>query len=537
MEHHACPQSPDLLVTPEVAALIDVLPLGVVFADTEGRLLHVNTEAKRIWGESTSVARTVEEYGQYVAWWAESGERVAPNEWSISRALEGETVVGQVFEIRRPDGARATVVNSGAPLRDVDGNINGAIGVLQDITEQSEAQRLSAAFIAIEAVLASALDDEEVLERVLEMTTNAISADSAVIYALRDGKWVVLRAYGHLKELIGQEFTDSEVLYSREAVRTQKVVAVSNAQLDEMVNHQLAERYGVRALIDAAVLIDGELAGDMTVHYNQIRPEFSSAEKTFVTEVGLSLGRAMATARVHKETATVADELQNALLDLPASISGIRFSSSYRSAADCARVGGDFYDLMELPDGRVSIVLGDISGKGLNAAKMMMMVKNSLRAYVFDGTEPDEVIAKANRLLSANTEPHMFVTVFMGVLDPATGDLRYCSAGHPPALIRREDGSVTTLSNQSPMVGAFSAFEFTSSEEHLGQGDYLFLYTDGVIEANKADEWFGESRLRDLVQQNASGEDACQAVVDAVAEFAGGKLDDDLALLVVSVGD
>lgn len=131
----------------------------------------------------------------------------------------------------------------------------------------------------------------------------------------------------------------------------------------------------------------------------------------------------------------------------------------------------------------------------------------------------------------------MFVTVFMGVLDPATGDLRYCSAGHPPALIRREDGSVTTLSNQSPMVGAFSAFEFTSSEEHLGQGDYLFLYTDGVIEANKADEWFGESRLRDLVQQNASGEDACQAVVDAVAEFAGGKLDDDLALLVVSVGD
>jgi serine phosphatase RsbU (regulator of sigma subunit) len=135
----------------------------------------------------------------------------------------------------------------------------------------------------------------------------------------------------------------------------------------------------------------------------------------------------------------------------------------------------------------------------------------------------------------ALTEENIFVTLFLAILDTASGHLAYCSAGHPPSFIRRSDGTLDALATESPLVGGAAGLEFVQYDATKGRGDYLFMYTDGAIEARNAVEMFGEERLADVVQGSHSGEDACRAASKAVTEFSGGRLKDDLAILTVSL--
>ncbi|HSK47694.1 MAG TPA: SpoIIE family protein phosphatase [Coriobacteriia bacterium] len=523
-----------LTLSPEIARLIESIPLGIIFADAEGKFLLMNAAAKEIWGETAPMAGNVSEYGQYKGRWPGTGEALNAEDWPLARAVtQGETSLKETVDIERNDGSCATVVIGGAPIRDNDGALVGGMIIFQDVTEEREQQRLADALIEIESVVASTLRTEDVLEQVLKKTAQAISADSAVIYALRNDRWVVQRTYGHLKELIGRAFTDEEVWYSREAVRTQKVVAVANAETDERVNHALARRYGVGALIDAAIVVNSELVGDLTFHYLEPRSRFTLAEKNFVAEVCFAVSRAFASAAEFQSEQEVASALQKALLEVPMVVPGVEFSVDYTSASDIAEVGGDFYDIIPIPGNRVCIVMGDVSGKALEAARLTMMVKNSLRAYAYEGHEPAEAIRNVNELLVALTEANIFVTVFLAVMDTESGSFTYCSAGHPPAFIRRSDGEITALVTGSPLVGVLSGLEFVQDDDLIGGSDYLFLYTDGAIEARRGSEFFGEERLAEVISGSDSPAAACQAVVRAVTDFSGGRLLDDLALLAV----
>jgi serine phosphatase RsbU (regulator of sigma subunit) len=227
--------------------------------------------------------------------------------------------------------------------------------------------------------------------------------------------------------------------------------------------------------------------------------------------------------------------MQRALLQLPQGVRGIDYVANYTSASEIAEIGGDFYDLLSLPDRRVAIVIGDVSGHALEAATLMMTVKNAIRAYAYDGQRPADTLRKANELLVAVTESNIFATVFLGVLDTGSGALTYCSAGHPPALLRRRNGELVHLSVRSPLLGGFPELDFVQGLETLERGDYLFLYTDGAYEAHSDGELFGEDRLAELVEDSGSGREACDRVSHVVAAFSGGRLEDDLAMLAVSL--
>lgn len=525
-----------LSVLGDMLALIEALPLGVVIADRDGRIVEKNSEADRIWGGPMPMAANVSDYGSYQGWWADTGEKLKSEDWGLARAVSsGMSSASEVVDILRLDGRRATILYTSVPIRGESGEVVGGLSVFQDVTEQRERERLSKALAEIEAIVASEQDVEIVLERVLSETCQSIHADSAVIYTRRAGLWVVQRTYGRLKELIGRAFTDEEVWYAREEQRTSQLVAIPDVSKDERVNHALAEQYGVGALIDGAVFLRGELVGDMSFHYNEPRARFSDAELDFVRDVAFAVSQSLKTAALFQGDREVANAMQRALLQLPSSVRGIDYANNYTSASEIAEVGGDFYDLLPLPDRCVAIVIGDVSGHSLEAATLMMTVKNAIRAYAFDGQRPADTLRKANELLAAVTSTNIFATVFLGVLDTGSGALTYCSAGHPPALLRRARGEVVRLSVGSPLVGGLPGLDYVQAEESLERGDYLFLYTDGAYEARRDRELFGEDRLAELVRDSSTGQEACDRVSQVVTAFSGGRLEDDLAMLAVSL--
>lgn len=525
-----------LSVLGNALALVEALPIGVVIADRDGRIVEKNTEAERIWGGPIPTGGNTADYAVYRGWWADTGDELKPEDWALARAVSGGIVSAPaVVDIRRMDGTRGTILNAAVPIRDASGEIVGGLAAFQDVTEQREREKLSRTLAEIESVVASEQDVEDVLDRVLAETSRAIHADSAVIYTRRAGLWVVQRTYGRLKELIGRAFTDQEIWYAREESRTNQLVAIPDASKDDRVNHALAERYGVGALIDGAIFLRGELVGDLSFHYNEPRARFSKAELDFVRDVAFAVSQSLKTAAQFQGDRDVANAMQRALLQLPQSVRGIDYAANYTSASEIAEIGGDFYDLLALPDRCVAILIGDVSGHSLETATLMMTVKNAIRAYAFEGQRPSDTLRRANELLAAVTATNIFATAFLGVLDTDSGVLTYCNAGHPPAFLRRVSGKVVRLSVESPLLGGLPGFDYVQGEEKLGRGDYLFLYTDGAYEARCEGELFGEDRLAELVEDSPSGREACDRVSQVVTAFSGGRLEDDLAMLAVTL--
>lgn len=248
--------------------------------------------------------------------------------------------------------------------------------------------------------------------------------------------------------------------------------------------------------------------------------------------------QALAAENAHRYEAEhrVAEVLQEALLALPKSVTGVEFAARYASAADNARVGGDFYDLFEIEDERIGILIGDVSGKGLEAATLTSIVRNSVRMRAMDGLTPAETMTKTNDAFFALTSSETFVTAFFATLDTRDGTLTYVGAGHPPAMIKRTDGQVGLLGESESLLGAFLGTHFEDHLVLLSPGDVLVAYTDGVIEARDGGALYGQERLRDLLAGLADGtgpEGVAEAVYRDVVEYSGGVTHDDVAILAL----
>lgn len=217
--------------------------------------------------------------------------------------------------------------------------------------------------------------------------------------------------------------------------------------------------------------------------------------------------------------------IQRALLPSPAEFAaatGLDVSASMTPARD---VGGDYFDLVPLEDGRVAIGVGDVCGKGVPAALFMGITRTLIRINLRETPDLPGAILKANAYLANNNAGEFFATLVYAAFDPVSGDIEYCSCGHPPALIRRAGGGVEALAAGGLPVGLFDDMKMKVRRAALASGDLLFLYTDGVTEAEDSEaRQFGEERLRDLL---AGGEAARTShwvarIEDAVREFSRG---------------
>jgi sigma-B regulation protein RsbU (phosphoserine phosphatase) len=202
-------------------------------------------------------------------------------------------------------------------------------------------------------------------------------------------------------------------------------------------------------------------------------------------------------------------------------------------------MGGDFYDFIELRDGKIGLVMADVSGKGVPAAFFMAVARTSLRDLATQHSDPGACLAQANDVLCEQNPMDLFVTVFYCILDPASGVLRYANGGHNPPYLRRADGSVEALTGEGGLVlGAMKGIDYPEHSVRLLAGDRLVLYTDGVTEAfNAVDEAYGAERL--VAEIRAHGDGAAAGLVEgicrSVATFAGAApQSDDITLIVLT---
>lgn len=246
------------------------------------------------------------------------------------------------------------------------------------------------------------------------------------------------------------------------------------------------------------------------------------------------------------EDRRIAQTLQIGMRSSLEQVPGITSDALYSSATRQALVGGDFYTLMRLPDDQAVMILGDVSGKGIEAASMSALVKTALTAYAWEGASPVHMVRSLNSMLMSFSRVETFATMFVAKIDLKSGEAAYCSAGHPPSLLvhrapATDDGGhagfeIESLSTQSGVVGAFESMRFEGGNFRFTAGDVLFMYTDGAIEARSRDgEFFGERRLRDVLLTTA-GMDVhglCQRVLGELDDFTDSALEDDIALVAL----
>jgi len=238
-----------------------------------------------------------------------------------------------------------------------------------------------------------------------------------------------------------------------------------------------------------------------------------------------------------EEQLSLARTIQSRLL--PGSIPEVEGLQLSACNITSAQVSGDYYDLIERHDGTLAIVISDVSGKGVPASLLASSLQASLRAHCDTCGDPALIIERVNRYLHASTSPEHFATLFLGIYDPTSRFLRYCSGGHDPALLRHSDGRIEELSAGGLPIGAFDFSEYEEGSAHLAPGDTLFLYTDGLTEmADDTDEQFGIDRIKQVLSEHwdLTSEMLIQQMKDQLEIFSGrSDADDDITLIAAKV--
>jgi PAS domain S-box-containing protein len=276
------------------------------------------------------------------------------------------------------------------------------------------------------------------------------------------------------------------------------------------------------------------LLGAMVLSFTG-RRSFEAGEISLYQAIAFQASLALQNARLFTEQKSIAEHLQQALLDVPDRIDNIDIGHVYHSAAQYASVGGDFYDVFAVLPDRIALIIGDVSGQGVEAARLAGQVKDTIRALAhhFRG-DPASVLEETNRVLVERPSPD-YVTAFLGFLDLATGTLTYSSAGHPGPLIMTRDTAPWKLDVAAPPLGAFPDSRYSSQEASLSADTMLLAFTDGVTEARFADQHFGEERLAAALSKYSDlpVAEIPKRILEEVLSFSQGILADDVALLAV----
>ena len=236
--------------------------------------------------------------------------------------------------------------------------------------------------------------------------------------------------------------------------------------------------------------------------------------------------------RIEQELQT-ARSIQHAFLprNVPA-LPGWQFAPYYQPARE---VGGDFYDFLPFEDGRLGLVIGDVTGKGIPAALVMATVHTMLRTAVQGSISPGQVLARVNELLAADIPPGMFVTCFFAALNPQSGHLHYSNAGHEPPFRQHKEEAAELWATGMPL-GMMPGTRYDEHEITLLPGDSLLFYSDGLVEAhNPGNEMFGFPRLQTVLSKQSDGAPLIDALLSELQRFTGDawEQEDDVTLLAL----
>jgi serine phosphatase RsbU (regulator of sigma subunit)/PAS domain-containing protein len=398
------------------------------------------------------------------------------------------------------------------------------------------------------ARLKSLVDLSSVMARIegLDELLHLVTAEAARLLGADSGSLFLLNERG--TELIGRASVglDPDVIVGlhidlavwkelAEVIRTGRPAVHVQANRVQGPERPFIDRFGIRSYVAVLLGSPGHPLGILFVNHHREIHQFTRAELAFVETLTTYLSVGIERRRLVEGLREAVASLQAALL--PESfpeVPGLSVAAQYRSASEVAQVGGDFYDVVRLGDGRVVAVVGDICGKGVAAARHTARLRYELRAVLDEELMPGRALARFNRRVVDEFAEDEYVTMALVLVDPRTGSVEWASAGHPPPLLI---GSEPVLAEGRPglPVGLFPTGTYATTRLELPPGGTMVLYTDGVIEARSVSgEQFGWDGLLATSRRAAlSAEATAGELLEAVTRHAGGSLDDDAAVLVL----
>lgn len=309
----------------------------------------------------------------------------------------------------------------------------------------------------------------------------------------------------------------------------QGAVEIDNLPFDSPAVRELK---GAGVKLSVPLVSQGELVGVLNLGPRLSQQEYSADDRGLLSNLATQAAPAVRVAQLVREqqdeTAAreriehelrVARLIQQTLLpkELPA-LPGWQLAAYYQPAR---AVGGDFYDFLYLPDGRVGIVIGDVTDKGVPAALVMATTRSIIRGAAQNGESPGVVLQRTNDMLGPDIPPKMFVTCFYGILDPVEGKLVYANAGHDLPYLRHK-GGVSELRATGMPLGLMPGMHYDEKEAVLTPGDSVILYSDGLVEAhNKSREMFSFRRLMSLMKEHEGGVGLIEYLLGELARFTG----------------
>ncbi|MGZ6832151.1 MAG: SpoIIE family protein phosphatase [Mycobacteriaceae bacterium] len=326
------------------------------------------------------------------------------------------------------------------------------------------------------------------------------------------GPWQVIRSG---ESLLIPEVTDE--------------MLVSGAQDEQHL--RLTRQLELRSVLMVPLSARGKVLGVLTWVMAESGRRYTEADLAFAEDLGRRAAIAIDNSQLHSQTREASIQLQHAVLPrLPDRLPGWGIASSY-SPAGRTEVGGDFYDVIPLPDGRLAAFVGDVMGRGVAAAAAMAQMRSAMRAYIAVDPAPERVFVQLDRLFSTYPMSQLVTLVYL-VADPASDMLHAINAGHPPPVILRHDGRVDQLPPAGgPPFGA-TLDGRTASPVDLRVGDTVLAFTDGLIERRDEDIDSGQTRLlRSLQALNQSAlRDGLESIVNEVRDHSR---EDDVAALAL----
>lgn len=255
------------------------------------------------------------------------------------------------------------------------------------------------------------------------------------------------------------------------------------------------------------------------------------------TRQGLLVMAIVRDVTLNKREHYISETLQKTLISpIPENIPGLQIASTYHSAYTGAQVGGDFFDVFALDDQFVCIVIGDVSGKGVDASIRTALAKYSLRAYAYEDPAPLSVMKRLNKTVYLQSESDTFITLFYGVLDIKNGIFTFANAGHMPPLHLGYKSKLSQLISQGIPLGVSLQMICEEHNIEFEEGDRMLFYTDGVTDARGSQGFYGMERLIKFFFTTGleTPKECIKHMMETLEEWSGEHLQDDVAILLVS---
>jgi len=425
-------------------------------------------------------------------------------------------------------------------------------------TSANEELRQLARFVEVNQAFRFSLTPDDVLCLIVDAAIEMTNAERGFLMLKNDaGNLEFKVARDNRRNLLAGDGFQMSRTVVEESFKTNLTVTVNDLGDSSVGARQSVQDFNLSSIAcaplrrytmseeDATTFSKFEVIGVLYVDSRKNLGAFSKTALTLLESLSFEASKSLENVRLMREEQekqrlerefTMAREVQVALL--PTTFSQPDHFEVAAHSIPCRYVGGDFYDLFTLKDGRAGFVLADVSGKGIAAALLASMTQGVMQAQFNSGLLPAEVITGLNRVVVQKSAANRFVTLFCALVD-SEGNFTFVNAGHNPAILVRADGSLELLSTKSLVVGAFDFAEYHESQIKLDPDDVVVVFSDGVTEAvNAANEMFGDDRLEKLVKRSTglSAEEIKNRVIEAVLNFTRGvPQGDDITLVALKM--